>query len=94
MKHLFYWHTQPEIDRPLAELPYANNPNGKRVEVRFGDSAGNPYFTFAAMLMAGIDGIRNKIHPGDAMDKDLYDLPESELSGIPTVASATQRSTC
>ena len=55
--------------------------------MRFGDSAGNPYFTFAAMLMAGIDGIRNKIHPGDAMDKDLYDLPESELSGIPTVAS-------
>ena len=57
------------------------------MEVRFGDSAGNPCFTFAAMLMAGMNGIKNKIHPGDAMDKDLYDLPESELSGIPTAAS-------
>ena len=62
-----------------CRIPYANNANGKRVEVRFGDSAGNPYLTFAAMLMAGIDGIKNKIHPGDAMDKDLYELPESEL---------------
>tara|TARA_X000001036_G_scaffold188766_1_gene177963 strand:- start:759 stop:1436 length:678 start_codon:yes stop_codon:yes gene_type:complete len=70
-----------------CRIPYAPSPNGKRVEVRFGDSAGNPYFTFAAMLMAGIDGIKNKINPGDAMDKDLYELPESELKGIPTVAS-------
>ena len=70
-----------------CRIPYANNSNGKRVEVRFGDSAGNPYLTFASMLMAGIDGIKNKIHPGDAMDKDLYDLPENELAGIPTVAA-------
>ncbi len=70
-----------------CRIPYANNANGKRVEVRFGDSAGNPYLTFASMLMAGIDGIKNKIHPGDAMDKDLYELPENELAGIPTVAA-------
>ena len=60
-----------------CRIPYANSANGKRVEVRFGDSAGNPYLTFASMLMAGIDGIKNKIHPGDAMDKDLYELPET-----------------
>ena len=52
------------------------------------DASGNPYFTFAAMLMAGIDGIKNKIDPGEAMDKDLYDLPDSELKGIPTVSSS------
>ena len=51
-----------------CRIPYAPSANGKRVEVRFGDSAGNPYFTFAAMLMAGIDGIKNKIDPGEAMD--------------------------
>ena len=54
--------------------------------------AGNPYFTFAAMLMAGIDGIKNKIHPGDATDKDLYDLPEEDLKGIPTVSSSLRES--
>ena len=70
-----------------CRIPYANSANGKRVEVRFGDSAGNPYLTFASMLMAGIDGIKNKIHPGEAMDKDLYELPENELTGIPTVAA-------
>ena len=75
-----------------CRIPYANSPNGKRVEVRFGDASGNPYFTFAAMLMAGIDGIKNKIHPGDAMDKDLYDLPESELKGIPTVSASLRES--
>ena len=78
---------QQEIDL-LRRIPYAPSANGKRVEVRYGDSAGNPYFTFAAMLMAGIDGIKNKIDPGEAMDKDLYDLPDSELKGIPTVSSS------
>ena len=60
----------------------------KGVEVRFPDAAGNPYLTFSAMLMAGLDGIKNKINPGDALDKDLYALPENELSGIPTVCGS------
>ena len=71
-----------------CRIPYAPSANGKRVEVRFGDASGNPYFTFAAMLMAGIDGIKNKIHPGDAMDKDLYELPDEDLKGIPTVSAS------
>ncbi|MBV1905821.1 MAG: type I glutamate--ammonia ligase [Pseudomonadales bacterium] len=66
------------------------NPKAYRVEVRFPDSAGNPYLTFAAMLMAGLDGIANKIHPGDSFDKDLYDLPPEELEGVPTVATTLQ----
>jgi glutamine synthetase len=66
-------------------IPYVNNPKGRRIEVRFPDSAGNPYLTFAALLMAGLDGIQNKIHPGDAMDKDLYDLPPEEEAAIPQV---------
>ncbi len=66
-------------------IPYDANPKGRRVEVRFPDAAANVYFTFASMLMAGLDGIQNKIHPGDAMDKDLYDLPPEEEKNIPTV---------
>ncbi len=66
-------------------IPFVANPKGRRIEVRFGDSMGNPYLMFAAMLMAGLDGIKNKIHPGEAMDKDLYDLPPEEEKGIPTV---------
>ena len=68
-----------------CRIPYAASPNGKRVEVRFPDPSANPYLAFAAMLMAGIDGIENKIHPGDAMDKNLYDLPPEELQDVPTV---------
>jgi len=71
-----------------CRIPYAANPKGKRVEVRFPDPAGNPYLSFAAMLMAGLDGIENKIHPGDAMDKNLYDLPPEELKNIPTVCGS------
>ena len=67
-------------------IPYVSSPKGKRVEVRFPDATGNPYYVFAALLMAGLDGIENKIHPGDAMDKDLYDLPPEELTDIPTVS--------
>jgi glutamine synthetase len=67
-------------------IPYVASPKGRRIEVRFPDAAGNPYFTFAAMLMAGLDGIQNKIHPGEAMDKDLYDLPPEEEAAIPQVA--------
>ncbi|MEC7489369.1 MAG: type I glutamate--ammonia ligase [Pseudomonadota bacterium] len=68
-----------------CRIPHATSPNGKRVEVRFPDPSANPYFGFAAMLMAGIDGIQNKVHPGDPMDKNLYDLPPEELQGVPTV---------
>jgi glutamine synthetase len=69
-------------------IPYDANPKARRIEVRFPDSSGNPYFMFAAMMMAGVDGILNKIHPGDAMDKDLYDLPPEEEKEIPTVCDA------
>jgi glutamine synthetase len=67
-------------------IPYVQNPKGRRIEVRFPDSTANPYLAFAAMLMAGIDGIKNKLHPGDAMDKDLYDLPPEEEKAIPQVS--------
>lgn len=68
-----------------CRIPYVSNPKARRIEVRFGDSCGNPYFTFASMLMAGLDGIRNKIDPGAPMDKDLYDLPPEEERDIPRV---------
>lgn len=67
-------------------IPFVNNPKCRRIELRFGDSTANPYLCFAAMLMAGLDGIQNKIHPGEAMDKDLYDLPPEEEKLIPQVA--------
>ena len=66
-------------------IPYVANPKGRRIEVRFPDPTANPYLAFTAMMMAGLDGIQNKIHPGDAMDKDLYDLPPEEAASIPTV---------
>ena len=69
-------------------IPYVGSPKGKRIEARFPDPAGNPYLTFTALLMAGLDGIANKIHPGEAMDKDLYDLPPEELKDIPTVSGS------
>ena len=71
-------------------IPYEPSPKGKRIEVRFGDPTANPYLCFAAMLMAGLDGIQNKIHPGEAADKDLYDLPAEEAATIPTVASTLE----
>jgi glutamine synthetase len=71
-----------------CRIPYATSPKAKRVEVRFPDCAANPYLAFAAMLMAGLDGIKNKIHPGDPVDKDLYDLPPEELKNIPTVCGS------
>ena len=66
-------------------IPWVASPKGRRIEVRFPDPTANPYLAFAAMMMAGLDGIQNKIHPGDAMDKDLYDLPAEEALAIPTV---------
>jgi glutamine synthetase len=66
-------------------IPFVSNPKGRRIEVRFPDPTANPYFAFTAMMMAGLDGIQNKIHPGDAADKDLYDLEPEEAAAIPTV---------
>ncbi len=71
-----------------VRIPWVSSPKARRIEVRFPDSCGNPYLSFAAMMMAGLDGIQNKIHPGDPMDKDLYDLPAEELKDIPTVCHA------
>lgn len=71
-------------------IPHVTNPKARRVEVRFPDPLCNPYLGFAAMLMAGLDGIENKIHPGEAADKNLYDLPPEENAKIPTVASSLE----
>ena len=69
-----------------CRIPYDSNPKSRRVEVRFPDATANPYLAFTAMMMAGLDGIQNKLHPGEPMDKDLYDLPPEEEKGIATVA--------
>ena len=69
-------------------IPYVTSDKARRIEVRFPDPTANPYLAFSALLMAGLDGIKNKIHPGDAMDKDLYDLPAEEAKDIPTVATS------
>ncbi len=71
-----------------CRIPFGSSPKSKRVEVRFPDPMANPYLCFAALMMAGLDGIKNKIHPGEAMDKDLYDLPPSQLKRIPTVCGS------
>ncbi len=71
-----------------CRIPFGQSPKSKRVEVRFPDPLASPYLAFTALLMAGLDGIRNKIHPGDPMDKDLYELPKEELKEIPTVAAS------
>ncbi|MCA0919684.1 type I glutamate--ammonia ligase [Pseudooceanicola nanhaiensis] len=71
-----------------VRIPWTESPKAKRVEARFPDPSANPYLCFAALLMAGLDGIKNKIHPGEAMDKNLYDLPPEELADIPTVCGS------
>ena len=71
-----------------CRIPFGQSPKAKRVEIRFPDPLANPYLAFSAMLMAGLDGIKNKIHPGDPMDKDLYELPRQELMEIPTVSGS------
>ncbi len=73
-----------------CRIPFVASPKGKRVEVRFPDPLANPYLAYAAMLMAGLDGIKNKIHPGEASDKDLYHLPPKELAKIPTVCGSLE----
>jgi glutamine synthetase len=72
-------------------IPWVASPKARRIEVRFPDSMANPYFAFAAMLMAGLDGIQNKIHPGDAMDKDLYDLEPEEEASLPQVCFSLEQ---
>ncbi|HEX9158956.1 MAG TPA: type I glutamate--ammonia ligase [Rhizomicrobium sp.] len=74
-----------------CRIPFASSPNGKRVEVRFPDAGSNPYLAYAALLMAGLDGIENKVHPGDPMDKDLYALPPEELKDVPTVCGSLRQ---
>jgi len=74
-----------------VRIPYVANPKGRRIEVRFPDPQTNPYFGFAAMLMAGLDGVENKIHPGEAATKDLYHLPPEEDAKIPTVCSSLEQ---
>jgi glutamine synthetase len=71
-----------------CRIPLGSGPKAKRVEVRFPDPGANPYLAFAAMLMAGLDGIENKISPGDPIDKNLYDLPPEELEKVPTVCGS------
>ena len=74
-----------------CRIPFGAGPNAKRVEVRFPDPTANPYLSFAAMLMAGLDGIQNNIHPGDPIDKNLYDLPPEELKDVPTVCGSLRQ---
>ncbi|SFP36000.1 type I glutamate--ammonia ligase [Sphingomonas rubra] len=71
-----------------CRIPYGTGPKAKRVEVRFPDALANPYLAYAALMMAGLDGIQNRIHPGEAMDKNLYDLPPAELAEVPTVCAS------
>jgi len=74
-----------------VRIPYVANPKGRRIEVRFPDPQANPYFAFAAMLMAGLDGIRNKIEPPEPIDKDLYELPPDEAFAIPKVPGSLEK---
>ena len=74
-----------------CRIPYVTNPKARRVEIRFPDPTANPYLAFTAMMMAGLDGVQNKIHPGEAADKNLYDLPPEEDAKIPTVCNSLEQ---
>ena len=74
-----------------CRIPYGAGEKAKRVEFRFPDAMANPYLAYSALLMAGLDGIQNRIHPGEAMDKNLYDLPPAELVNVPTVCGSPAR---
>ena len=71
-----------------CRIPYGAGEKAKRVEFRFPDALANPYLAYSALLMAGLDGIQNRIHPGEPMDKNLYDLPPQELVNVPTVCGS------
>jgi glutamine synthetase len=71
-------------------IPYTASDKARRIEVRFPDPIANPYLAFSALLMAGLDGVLNKLHPGDAADKNLYDLPPEEEAKIPTVCASLE----
>ena len=73
-----------------CRIPWVASPKARRIEIRFPDSCGNPYFAFAAMMMAGLDGIQNQLDPGEPMDKDLYDLSLEEERSIPTVCGSLE----
>jgi glutamine synthetase len=82
-----------ERNRSAAiRIPLVFSPNARRIEVRFPDATANPYSAFSAMMMAGLDGIQRELHPGDAMDKNLYDLPRNELEALPRVATSLEES--
>ena len=74
-----------------CRIPFGASRKAKRVEIRFPDALSNPYLAFSAMLMAGLDGIKNRIHPGEPMDKNLYDLPPEELHDVPTVCGSLRQ---
>src|ERR1700716_516157 len=74
-----------------CRIPFVSSPNGRRVEVRFPDPTSNPYLCFASMLMAGLDGVQNKIHPGDPLDKDMYHLPPEEAAKVPHVCASLEQ---
>ena len=69
-------------------IPHVQSTKARRIETRFPDPSANPYLCFAALMMAGLDGVQNKIHPGDPADKNLYDLPPEEDRKIPTVCTS------
>ena len=75
-----------------CRIPWVSSDKARRIEVRFPDSCGNPYFTFAALMMAGLDGVQNKLDPGSPMEKDLYDISAEEEKGIATVSSSLDMS--
>ena len=74
-----------------CRIPYVSNPKARRIEIRFPDPMNSGYLIFAALMMAGLDGIKNQIDPGAPSDKDLYDLPPAELKRIPTVCGSLRQ---